>query len=249
MNERNREAVLYRRDGKVAYITFNRPEVRNALDTDARELFTDLLDRFDLDDEAEVAIVSGEGKAFCAGADMREHLRNPEMLRFRPPRPVEGYLGRCRNWKPVISAVHGYCLGMGFVLALESDLLVASEDAMFGMTETKRGFVSGIMLARLMEFMPSKIMSEMLLTGREFPAQVLESVGAVNRVVQAGTHLDAAKKLADELVSLPAVAVRGNVRLTRWTWVRSTVDLSLYVGERQASRESLQQFESKSPGT
>jgi enoyl-CoA hydratase/carnithine racemase len=243
MKKANPDAISYRRAGKVAYITFKRPEVLNALDAQARELFADLLSRFDMDEKADVAIVSGEGRSFCAGADLRE-LRQPKVLRDRRPRPVEGYLGRCKNWKPVISAVHGYCLGVGFVIALESDLVVASEDAKFGMSESKRGLVSHVMLAHLKEFMPSKVMTEMLLTGREFSASALESLGAVNRVVPTGTHLDAAKELADELASLPAIAVRGNVQMTRWMWIRSTVEMSLFAPGVEASRESLK-FENR----
>ena len=89
----------------------------------------------------------------------------------------EGFLGRCINWKPVIAAVHGYCLGYGLVIAVECDLIVAEEGAAFGLTETLRGFPGGPAWAKVQNFMPSKITTEMLLTGQSQTAESLLNHG------------------------------------------------------------------------
>ena len=136
------ETMMYKRRGKTAYIMFNRPQALNAVNDQFEEDLHSALLEFDLDDEAWVAIVHGAGRSFCAGADIKQRFvaMTPEQSarRERGPNP-EGYMGRAINWKPVIAAVHGYALGAGIVIASESDMIVASEDARFGITETRRG--------------------------------------------------------------------------------------------------------------
>ena len=147
---------------------------------------TEALLEFDTDEEAWVGIIHGAGRAFCAGADIKQRFveMTPQesARRERGPNP-EGYLGRSINWKPVIAAVHGYALGAGIVIAAECDLIVASEDARFGITETRRGLAGGRIWAKVNAFMPSKIASEMVITGEPVEAAELYRLGLINRLV------------------------------------------------------------------
>jgi enoyl-CoA hydratase/carnithine racemase len=212
------ERVNYRVEGKVAYITLNRPETLNAVDLPMQQLLVRMLQRFDLDDDAWVAILHGEGRAFSSGADIKQRAHETserERLLTWSMTPPEGFLGRCVNWKPVIAAVHGHCLGLAFRLALQCDVIVASEDAQFGATETLIGLPGSTIWSGLQCFMPSKVATEMLLTGRSQPASILHRIGLVNRVVPNGEHLAAAAEFAKLLLAPPPLTVRANVRVTR----------------------------------
>jgi enoyl-CoA hydratase/carnithine racemase len=250
------EFVTYRQSRGIAYITLNRPEVHNAIHDDMRDELRAALDQFDFDTEANVAILHGNGPSFCVGADVKERFvraagAKPLRQVFAASSPV-GYLGHTAYWKPVIAAVHGWCVGAGIGLALESDLIVASEDARFGVTETKRGLASGHMWARLQTFMPSKIASEMLLLGEPMAATELYRLGAINRLVPVGQHLTVADELARTLRELPPLAVRANVRLIRrhWTDLGQEGDFfskGLQLQDSEDFRESSAAFVEKRP--
>ena len=186
------ETVKYRRDGRVAYITLNRPRVLNAVNKTLEEDLARAFNRFDLDDEAWVAIIHGEGRAFCAGADVKERFHNPgdreRDADWGMGMNPEGFLGRCINWKPVIAAIHGHCLAYGMVIAAECDLIVATEETQFGLTETLRGFPGGPAWAKVETFMPSKVATEMILTGQPVPAQLLYDRGLHQSI---GSHRSA----------------------------------------------------------
>jgi enoyl-CoA hydratase/carnithine racemase len=226
------ETMVYRRAGKTGYITFNRPQVLNAVnDQFERDLHAVLLE-FDTDEDAWVAIVHGAGRAFCAGADVKQRFASmtpqQQAARERGSTP-ESYLGRSINWKPVIAAVHGYALGAGVAIAAECDLIVASEEAQFGITETKRGLPGSRVWAKLNAFMPSKIVSEMVITGEPVGAPELYRLGLINRLVTLGKHLEAAQELAERVLQAPPLACRAGVRLTRRQWVQPSTDADLYI--------------------
>ena len=180
-------------------------------------------------------------KAFCAGADIKQRFvaMTPQesARRERGPNP-EGYLGRTINWKPVIAAVHGYALGAGIVIAAESDMIVASEDAKFGITESRRGLAGGRIWAKVNAFMPSKIASEMVITGEPVEAAELYRLGLINRLVPNGFHLSAAEGLAEKVLKTPPLSARVGVKLTRRQWVQAgaeadmqTLPLKLHMSE------------------
>jgi enoyl-CoA hydratase/carnithine racemase len=226
------QTVDYRRDGKVVYITLNRPEVLNAVDelmeAELREAFRE----YDLDEEAWVAILDGSGRCFCSGFDVKQRfadMPDQERTRWSSGANSEGYLGRSVNWKPVIAAVHSYALGAGINIALECDLIAASEDALFGITETKRGLPAGTVWAKAQTFMPSKVATELLLTGEPMPASELYRLGMINRLAPAGHHVEAAEELASNILKAPPLAVRAGVRISRWTWVRMSAEADLYL--------------------
>lgn len=242
------ETMVYSRKGRVAYIMFNRPQALNAVTAQFEQDFHDALLEFDLDDEAWVGIVHGAGRAFCAGVDVKQRLAGmtaqESARRERGPNP-EGYLGRAINWKPVIAAVHGYALGAGIVIAAECDMIVASEDAKFGIAETRRGLAGGRIWAKVNAFMPSKIASEMVITGEPVAAAELYRLGLINRLVPAGFHLSAAEGLAEKTLQAPPLASRAGVKLTRRQWVQTgaeadmqTLPLKLHLSEdfQEASR-------------
>jgi len=224
------ETMIYKRRGKTAYIMFNRPQALNAVNDQFEDDLHAALLEFDLDDQAWVAIIHGAGRSFCAGADIKQRFvaMTPEQSarRERGPNP-EGYMGRSINWKPVIAAVHGYALGAGIVIAAESDMIVASEEAKFGITETRRGLPGGRIWAKVNAFMPSKIASEMVITGEHIDAAELFRLGLINRLVPTGEHLSAAEELAEKVLKSPPLATRAAVKLTRRQWVQPGADADM----------------------
>ena len=242
------ETMTYERKGRIAYIMFNRPQSLNAVNRQFEDDLHEALLEFDVDDQAWVAIIHGAGRAFCAGADIKQRFveMTPQesARRERGPNP-EGYLGRSINWKPVIAAVHGYALGAGIVIAAECDMIVASDDARFGITETRRGLAGGRIWAKVNAFMPSKIASEMVITGEPVEAAELYRLGLINRLVPPGFHLTAAEALAEKVLKAPPLATRVGVKLTRRQWVQAgadadmqTLPLKLHLSEdfKEASR-------------
>ena len=141
--------VGYRRVGAVAHIELQRPDKLNAL-TD--QMIRDLratLDQFDLDEAASVAILSGRGRAFCAGADVKERQLRPrdELERLGGVESRDARIGDVMldsaRWKPVIAAVHGHVIGAGLRLALHCELIVADEATQFRLAEVARGLDAG----------------------------------------------------------------------------------------------------------
>jgi enoyl-CoA hydratase/carnithine racemase len=167
------------------------------------------------------------------GVDVKERFHGASRQQ-RDHRMSEGprgdaYLGRSANWKPVIGAVHGHCVGFGFNLALECDLLVASADAKFMIAETKRGISAGPIWAKLHCYMPSKLATELVLTGEPISAESLFQHGLINRLVATGDHIQAARELAARVLNNPPLAVRAQVRISRWQWTRLSDEVALFV--------------------
>lgn len=227
------KTVTYQRDGKIAYITLNRPERRNAVTLQMQADLADAFRTFDYDDDAWVAVLSGNGTDFCLGIDVRErfhgHDRAERDANLSAGPPTDGHLGRTANWKPVISAVHGLAVGLGFNLVLETDLVVAATDAEFMIAESQRGIAAGQLWAKMQTFMPSKLMTELLLFGDRIPASKLEPLGFINRLTEPGEHVAVAEQLAHRLLKNPPLAVRAHVRITRWQWNRYSDEAALYI--------------------
>ena len=197
----NLEHVRYEREGGIATFTLDRPERLNALTFDSYRELTDAFCALRDDDELRCVVITGTGRAFCSGADVKELFDAPSArerdIGWSMGRNPEGFLGRSINWKPVIAAVHGHCLAWGLAIAVECDLVVASEEVQFGLTETLRSFPGGPVWAKLQFFMPSKIATEMLLTGQPVSASELYRLGLINRIVPKGEHVQAAQELAE----------------------------------------------------
>lgn len=214
--------------GPVTTISLNRPDVRNALNTETmRELITALED-IGRSPQVEVVILTGAGeKAFCAGADLAEvaSLESVEAVRqyFGNMAKLIGALQHLPQ--PVIGAVFGYTLAGGMGLAAGVDLLVAAEDTLFGLPEVKVGLYPMVVTAPISRLIGARRTLELGLTGRIVDVRTAEAWGLVNRVVPAGQVLNEAMRLADEIrVGSPVIA-----RLGKEGW-RLSQDLGMAEG-------------------
>jgi len=209
--------IEYRVEGRVAHLTFNRPEKLNALTDEGILEFVAALRRLDKDDAADVGIVSGNGRAFSSGADVRERLlvsaSDGVDSQYRPSE-ADAVL-RCANWKPLIAAVHGYALGHSFHTVLLCDVVVASDDARFQVTETAIGVPSGGMWHHISQAAGTAFATDVCFTGRMFTAEEAYAARLITRLVPAGRHLTAARAFADELLQHPQGALREMVRVRR----------------------------------
>jgi enoyl-CoA hydratase/carnithine racemase len=173
------------RDG-VATVTLNRPEARNALNRALIRELGDALDALDGDPEARAIVLRGAGdRAFCAGADLKGMFQEAPILEAR-----EQYAGLARILDgiprmrtPVIGQVHGYALAGGCGLAASCDLVVASEDAIFGLPEIKLGLLPLMVMAPILRAASPKRVLHMVLTGAELPARDALAIGLVSQVV------------------------------------------------------------------
>jgi enoyl-CoA hydratase len=187
-------AVLTDVSDGVAVISINRPEARNAVNGEVARGIAEAVDAADANRDVQVLILTGAGGTFSAGMDLKGFLSGDS-----PAFGDRGFGGIVQRppVKPVIAAVEGYALAGGFELVLACDLVVASEDARFGLPEVRRSLVAGAGgLLRLPNRIPYHVAMEIALTGEHFPAARLQQVGLVNELVPAGQALDAAKKLA-----------------------------------------------------
>ena len=214
--------VDYERNGAIVTLTLNRPEKLNAFNDELVGVLGEALHRFDMDDEAEIAILHGNGRAFSSGADVHQRqLRSrEEFLKLGGPQGRGTHsadlLTKAVNWKPVIAAPHGYVLGLSVGIVLECDLIVAEEGTRFQITETSRGLGAGKYWG-LMHFRGGGAFTmEAALTGRFFTAEEALQANLVNRVAPKGKYLEVARQLAEEVIRNPPLSVRSTVRLRRW---------------------------------
>lgn len=210
--------VLLERHGRVLVITLNRPERRNAIDRATSEAVAAALDLLDSDADLSVGILTGAGGQFCAGMDLKAFLRGERVE--LPGRGLAG-LTSAPPQKPLIAAVEGYALAGGCEIALACDLLVASETAIFGLPEVKRGLIAGSGgLLRLPERLPRAIAMELGLTGRPLPAAEAARWGMVNRLCPPGQALAVALELASDIATNAPLALAASKRLitegARW---------------------------------
>ena len=199
-----------RRDG-VLVLTLNRPEVRNAIDTETAWAISRAIDEFEADTALTVAVLTGAGGTFCAGMDLKAFLAGE-----KPSAGVRGFAGIVERppAKPVIAAVEGTALAGGFEIVLACDLVVAAQDARFGLPEVKRGLVAaGGGLMRLSRRIPFHLAMEWALTGEFVPAEQAERAGLVNRLVPPGTALPSAIELATSIARNGPLAVAATKRI------------------------------------
>ncbi|MDP2916667.1 MAG: enoyl-CoA hydratase-related protein [Dehalococcoidia bacterium] len=198
--------VNYEKDGRVAIITMNRPEALNAMSFELQqELHSRLVDFRD-DPELWVAILTGTGKAFCAGADIKEmEPGKPVNLSSLPATPMRGL----NLWKPLIAAVNGWALGAGMELVLISDIRIASEKARFGLPEVNVGLIPGMGgTGRLPRMIPWCKAAELVLTGKPIDASEAYRIGLINTVVPAEQLMTTAKDWANTMCQAGPLAVR-----------------------------------------
>ncbi|OLT18646.1 enoyl-CoA hydratase [Pseudonocardia sp. CNS-139] len=204
------EPVLVERAGAVLVVTINRPRVRNAVDLAAAQGIGAAMDLLDADDALTVGVLTGAGGTFCSGMDLKAFLRGER------PRTDRGFAGLVERppAKPLIAAVEGHALAGGFEIVLACDLVVAARDAVLGLPEVRRGLIAaGGGLLRLPQRVPLARASEWVLTGRHVPAAEAADAGLVNRLVEPGSALGAARDLAAEIAANGPLAVRASKRV------------------------------------
>ena len=200
------ENIIFEKEENIAIITFNRPEAMNALNNQTRAEFRAAIEDVAKDDSIKVLILTGSGKAFVAGSDIKE---------FNATTPFAAHnimrLGEMveKLEKPVIAAVNGFCLGGGNEIAMGCDIIIASEKAKFGQTEINIGIIPGgggtQRLPRLIGVCRAK---ELIYTGDIIRAEEAARLGLVNRVVPMDELMPAAKELAKKIATKSAAALK-----------------------------------------
>lgn len=200
------ESMLFEKEDNVAILTFNRPDARNAVNNQVRAEFAAAIEEIEADDEIRVMILTGNGKAFASGVDIKEfnkttpyHAHNLYRLGER----VE------KLPKPVIAAVNGYCLGGGNEIAMGCDIIIASERAKFGQPEINIGIIPGggatQRLPRLIGVCRAK---ELIFTGDIITAEEAFKLGLINRVVPEDQLMETAKEIARKIAVKSSAALK-----------------------------------------
>lgn len=199
----NREGVLI--------MTINRPQARNAMTQGVAQAMAQALDDLESNNDLRVGIITGADGSFCSGMDLKGFLKGE-----RPSIPGRGFGGltEAQPNKPLIAAVEGYALAGGFELALACDLIVAADNAKFGLPEVKRSLVATAGgLLRLPQRLPYHIAMQYILTGDMLPADVAHHHGLINALVEPGQALDTALALAQQIMKNGPLALAASKRI------------------------------------
>ena len=198
--------------GAVRVLILNRPEKRNALNTALTQALLDALRSADQDDTVGCVLLTGAGRAFCAGADLAEFKDlTPEqqpLVEARAELTMQLHLAFARMAKPVVTAINGAAMGGGAGLAIAGDLAVMAEGATLGYPETKHGIVAAIVMANLVRQAGRKAAFELVGLGEAVDAPRALALGLVNRVVPPADLLPAALQLAEKLAAVSRPAMR-----------------------------------------
>lgn len=214
-------SVDFEKQGHVGIITINRPEARNAVNSEVAQGIESAIDQVEEDTEVWIAILTGarteKGYIFCAGADLKQMATDPGGMSTARGN-FGGFVARERT-KAVIAAVDGPALAGGTELVLAADMVVASRSAVFGVPEVKRSLVAaGGGLFRLGRKLPRNVAMELVLTGRlDFPAERAYELGWVNRLCEEGEALATAMVLAEEICANAPLAVAESRRIVMET--------------------------------
>jgi enoyl-CoA hydratase/carnithine racemase len=204
------DTVGYDLDGHIATITYNRPDALNAINAHLRRDLNHAFTRFRDEEDAWVAIVTGAGRAFCVGADVRDGLGSAGEFAgtFWEKPTINSFESGWEIFKPVIAAVNGYCLGYGLTLVSWCDFVIASERAEFGFPEVKLGVPTIVGAIRLPALIGWQAAMELLLTGDRIDATRAREMGLAGWVVPHDDLMTEAHRLADRLVAAAPLAAR-----------------------------------------
>jgi len=223
--------VEFKKKGRIAYITLNRPDQMNAMNREVWEGMADAWIKVRDDPEVWTAIVTGAGdKAFSAGADLKEMSEQRAMIERGEtprPRPESGPMRGLYVWKPFIAAVNGFAMGGGFELALACDIRVAAEHAQFGFSEVLRAIIPGAGgTQRLPRMAPFGMAIDLLLTGRRVDAQEAYRLGIVNKVVPLAKLMSTAEEYANMINENGPLAVRA-IKESAYRGIQMSLDNGL----------------------
>lgn len=229
------EMIRYEVKDRIATITLDRPDKLNAFNDDMVIQLARALRRFDIDDDAFVAIIQGNGRAFSSGADVRQRQMRTREEYQKLGGGAGGWganahelLTKSANWKPVIAAPHGYAIGMAWGICLTAEFIVAEEGTRFQVTETRRG-LSGARYYALMNFRGgASLATEAAMTGRFFTAEEALAARVIDRVAPAGKTHEVAVELAREIDKNPPLGVRSVVRTRRWFLEKMDLEVNYY---------------------
>jgi len=205
--------VRTERIGSTLLITIDRPQARNAVDAAVAAGLAAALDELENDATLRVGVLTGAGNTFSAGMDLKAALKGES-----PEIPGRGFGGltEAELTKPLIAAVEGFAMGGGFELALGCDLIVAAENAQFGLPEVKRGLIAaGGGVLRLPKRIPHHLAMEFLLTGEPVTGRRAGELGLVNRVTPAGDAAAVALQLAEKLAENAPLALAAVKKIVR----------------------------------
>lgn len=234
------ELILTEIRGQVGLLTLNRPQALNALNHQLMRELMDALVAFEENDAVGAMVITGNAKAFAAGADIKEMA--DQSLQQMMDRDHVAVFGRIRTiQKPVIAAVSGWALGAGCEVALSCDMIVASESARFGQPEITIGVIPGAGgTQRLTRAVGKAIAMEMILNNRTLTAQEACQFGMVNRVVPVETYLEEALKLAGEIAARAPLACRAAKKM-----INQAFEVSLSEGLAEEKQEFYNLFASQ----
>jgi enoyl-CoA hydratase/carnithine racemase len=211
--------VLFDVTDGIATITLNRPDQMNSINAELSAALMESLKQVRARDDIRVAVITGNGRAFCAGADLRSRADGPAAASgvaslFRTDDSVGFHEFDAR--KPIIGAVNGYCLGGGFEIALSCDLLIASEVASFGLPEITLGFfpLAGAPV-KLPRGVSRVVANDLLFTGERIDARKAYEYGIVSRLVTPDELMPTAQTMAAKIASYAPLAVRSMLELVR----------------------------------
>jgi enoyl-CoA hydratase len=205
------DPVLTEQIDGVQVITINRPDVRNAINTATAQAIAAAIEELDARDDLVTGVITGAGKSFCTGMDLKAFLAGE-----RPSVPGRGFAGIVERppVKPLVAAVEGHAVAGGFEIVLACDLIVAAEDAVFGLPEVRRGLVAaGGGLLRLPSRVPYQLAMEWALTGAFVSAREAHAVRLVNRLTPPGQAVATALELARTIAANGPLAVRASKRI------------------------------------
>ena len=207
------EVLIYKKNGPVAWLTLNRPQVMNAISLDMLKLYERYLPQIAADESNRVLVLTGSGSAFCAGVDLKDLLKNmsppPGEIDFLD-RLCDNVIKQLRNFpKPVIAALNGITLAGGLETAMCADIVIAAENIEIGDAHANYGLYPGAGgVALLPNIVPRNVAKYLLLTGNNLSAEQLHTYGFVNEVVPAEMLIDTAQNLAEVIASKSPIGLR-----------------------------------------
>ena len=201
--------------GAIRVLTMNRPEKRNALNSELTQGLLDALRKADVDDAVGAIVLTGAGQGFCAGADLSEFkdLQQTVAAENRAELTMQLHLAFSRISKPVVSAINGHAMGGGAGLAIAADLAVIADSAKIGYPEPKHGIVAAIVMANLVRQVGRKAAFELVALGEPVEALRAMELGMVNRVVPLAEVMAHALALAEKLAAVKRPAMSETKRL------------------------------------
>lgn len=233
--------LLVEERGRILLLTLNRPQARNAINLALATQLAEAMDLLDSRDDLSVGVLAGNGPAFCAGMDLKAFAAGET-----PRVPDRGFAGLVEKpgSKPLIAAVDGFALAGGFEIVLACDIVVASEAAVFGLPEVKRGLCAGGGgLLRLTERIPYHVAMEIALTGDDLSARRAGQLGLVNRLVPTdarSTALELAEQIAANAPLALAATKRVMVESRDWTLDEAFARQEVYIDPVRRSRDALE---------